>query len=370
MSGIAGGYRLLGAYNNTAPYVPDLVLPNETSVLDLYHRHKNIMFTIEHLVAQHITLEDRTHFQHVTNTSMATLLDYMHSTSTVLSLNGHGGAAVLRFLTADRYIHDVIGNKLGLHVFRCVLARRVTDHRRIDQGANTHPDYHRFQTDGYLMKDFSTMNNQELTNVLTMVSGYGPLDLPELVWTLREVVGNANDNNLDLHIDTFCPTWKIWLYAENITMDHGPLTYVKGSHLPNVEKLSFLYRASTDPSKEGASSYGSFRMGRYGSHRTPVEINAASLNSKGNTNRADREGVWQCEGCVADERDYGFLARVGLVGEKMTLVVADVSGLHARGLSVNGKVRRTFILHGHGNDGGLPRVNPFTYYNGISGLHD
>jgi len=54
----------------------------------------------------------------------------------------------------------------------------------------------------------------------------------------------------------------------------------------------------------------------------------------------------------------------------MTLVVADVSGLHARGLSVNGKVRRTFILHGHGNDGGLPRVNPFTYYNGISGLHD
>ena len=53
----------------------------------------------------------------------------------------------------------------------------------------------------------------------------------------------------------------------------------------------------------------------------------------------------------------------------MTLVVADVSGLHCRGLSMDGQIRRTFILHGHGNDGGLPRVNPFTYVEGVSGLH-
>lgn len=54
-------------------------------------------------------------------------------------------------------------------------------------------------------------------------------------------------------------------------------------------------------------------------------------------------------------------ARVGVHAGKLSVVIADVSGLHARGLSLPGTVRRTFILHGHGNDGGLPRKNPFTY---------
>ena len=78
---------------------------------------------------------------------------------------------------------------------------------------------------------------------------------------------------------------------------------------------------------------------------------------------ADASGVWRCHGCVDDETSYGMPARRGLVGPAMSLVVADISGLHARGLSARGVVRRTFILDGHKNDGGLQRVNPFTYFN-------
>ena len=78
---------------------------------------------------------------------------------------------------------------------------------------------------------------------------------------------------------------------------------------------------------------------------------------------ADASGVWRCHGCVDDETSYGMPARRGLVGPAMSLVVADISGLHARGLSARGMVRRTFILDGHKNDGGLQRVNPFTYFN-------
>jgi glutaredoxin len=376
--GLAGGYRILGAYNQSSPYVPTLSLPTDTTATDMLLRHNAIMKTIEKLVLVHINIQDRFNFLQVTNTSLDTLLQYMHASSTTLNLHGHGGACVLRFLTADRYIHDLKGNRLGLHVFRCLLARRVTDQRRIDQGAAKHPDFQQFQKQGYLMKDYSQMNNNDLMKVLRMVSGYGDLDIPDLVWTLREVIGNKHDNNLDLHVDTFAPTWKIWLYAEDITLKHGPLTYVQGSHMPNVEKLSFLYRASIDPTETGASSYGSFRMGRYGMvHSTLLEKNASIFTDKKNRTHwnettgfvPDSEGVWQCDHCVADERTYGFRPRIGIVGSKMTLVVADVSGLHCRGLSMDGQIRRTFILHGHGNDGGLPRVNPFTYVEGVSGLH-
>ena len=47
----------------------------------------------------------------------------------------------------------------------------------------------------------------------------------------------------------------------------------------------------------------------------------------------------------------GMAPRRQLVGPKLSLVIADVSGLHARGLSVPGTVRRTFILAGDDNDG-------------------
>ena len=48
--------------------------------------------------------------------------------------------------------------------------------------------------------------------------------------------------------------------------------------------------------------------------------------------------------------------RKALVGPKLSLVIADVSGLHARGLSAPGTVRKTFILAGDDNDGACGNV--------------
>ena len=59
--------------------------------------------------------------------------------------------------------------------------------------------------------------------------------------------------------------------------------------------------------------------------------------------------------------------RKALVGPKLSLVVADVSGLHARGLSVPGTVRRTFILAGDDNDGACGVVYTLHLRLGISG---
>jgi hypothetical protein len=79
---------------------------------------------------------------------------------------------------------------------------------------------------------------------------------------------------------------------------------------------------------------------------------------------ADADGVWRCWTCIdEDERDFAMPARRAVVGPKLSLVVVDVSGMHARGLAVPGMLRRTFVLTGGG--GGavsrLPHINPFTY---------
>ena len=77
---------------------------------------------------------------------------------------------------------------------------------------------------------------------------------------------------------------------------------------------------------------------------------------------ADKDGVWRCGNCLEeDERSFGMASRQALTAPKLSLVIADVSGLHARGLSVPGTVRKTFILAGDDNDGGIKRSNPFVY---------
>ena len=361
-----GDYLLLGAFNISARYVPparDDDTPRTAALAE-----------IDRLMGLHVTAEDRRLLERVTGAPFAELLAVLRE--------GDGPAA-RRFLSADRFVHDPAANCKGLHLLRSLLARRITDARRRALGLDAHPDFAAFARDGYVIKDFSTMDEAAVQSLLKMVSGYADADLPELTWKLRSTVGNPDDNNLDLHVDTFAPSWKVWLYAQDIRAEHGPLTYVTGSHRPSEDKLKFLFRASCDPPLDGAAGYGSFRMGMYGSNRTRSEEEASVLSrrktvvldssgcSDGNCTAetklapfvADASGVWRCHGCVDDETSYGMPARRGLVGAALSLVVADISGLHARGLSARGVVRRTFVLDGHQNDGGLQRVNPFTYFN-------
>ena len=361
---IAGNFKILGAYNRSAPYIPKLSTTRldgtEELLSEMKIRYDKKLDIIASLVGLHLSgEEDQAMFLRVTNHTIEHLLEYMEQSRADIGVLSHAGAGCFRFLSSDRFIHDKQGNVLGLHVLRSMLARKVTDARRVRRGASAHPDYEKFNRDGFIMRDMSTMSNEQVLDLLRMVSGYRDDDLPHLVWELRESVGKNVDNNLDLHVDTVAPTWKIWLYAEDIGDEHGPLTYVAGSHAPLVGKLQWLYRASIDPISIGAGSYGSFRMGQYGA--LEEELLRVEVDAGGVPFVRDEEGVWRCRGCVDDERTFGMLPRRGLVGGKLTLVVADTSGLHARGLSEEGKVRRTFILHGHGTDGGLPRVNPFEY---------
>lgn len=362
-----GGYLLLGAYNMSARYQSKSRGHGEDTLRLVKLHHQQAIRTVVRLVDTYIGPGDRSLIERVAGRSG-------HSFSDLMDEIQAGGDLASRFLSADRFVHHNVANERGLHLLRSVLASKITDARRRKLGMHKHPDYATFMRDGYLVKDYASMTggDDEVVALLRMVSGYNRKDIPDLVWRLRTVVGNDDDNNLNLHVDSVLPSWKVWLYAQEIRHEHGPLHYVVGSHAPSESKLRFLYRASNDPPDIGAGSYGSFRVGMYGQNRTADERRASIASRRPSTwannnsgqlapYQADENGVWRCHGCVSDERDYGMRARTAVTGEALSLVIADVSGLHGRGLSKAGTLRRTFVIEGHHNDGGLRRVNPFKY---------
>ena len=155
----------------------------------------------------------------------------------------------------------------------------------------------------------------------------GSFDAEPLVFiqTIFTQVGEGPaDPQTSMHIDTFHPTMKAWLFLEDVAEEDGPFTYVPGSHLRSLRRDAWERRLSiraSDPKtrKKG----GAFRI-------TKPEM--AALRS-------------------AKPKRFAVTAN--------TLVVADTYGFHARRPSVRPSVRLEIWAYSRGN--------PFTPWAG-SGL--
>lgn len=114
--------------------------------------------------------------------------------------------------------------------------------------------------------------------------------------------GMAGDPQTRLHMDTFHPTMKAWLFLEDVPGDQGPFTYVPGSHRPTQRRLAWHKRrsvqAATAPTKGGAFRVADAELPRL--HLPQRNVFAVPGN---------------------------------------TLVVGDTFGLHARGLSLRPSTR-------------------------------
>jgi hypothetical protein len=109
------------------------------------------------------------------------------------------------------------------------------------------------------------------------------------------------DPETQLHVDTFFNTHKVWLYLDEVHVEHGPLTYVPRSHRLSAVRL--------------ARDYSESRGGRAGSRRIPeVEVERRGLSRRQMTVRAN------------------------------TLVVANTHGYHCRAQGRPGQVRRALHM--------------------------
>lgn len=52
------------------------------------------------------------------------------------------------------------------------------------------------------------------------------------------------DPETELHSDIFFNTHKAWLYLEDVELEHGPLVFVKLSHIPTIAQIRHIFRES------------------------------------------------------------------------------------------------------------------------------
>mmetsp|Transcript_8382 Transcript_8382/g.13102 ORF Transcript_8382/g.13102 Transcript_8382/m.13102 type:complete len:477 (-) Transcript_8382:332-1762(-) len=272
---------------------------------------KQIYQTIANLIGKHMHETDRKIHKEITGYEVEELTKELLTQS----------AEFLRkVLSHERYIPHPTLNIKGLHLLRCVLAERVADARRREKGYHKHPDYETFMRDGILVKNFTQLGEQDIKDIMTMVSGMEYSELPPLRWVDRPVKHMADDAQYEMHVDTFHAAYKIWIYQNATTAEMGPLNFVRGSHRNSPGKLAWLYRVTVPPAKHVL--------------REP----SIRLNE--------------------DETKLGFKPREIMTTPPMTFVIADTSGFHARGYAEPGTIRNAMRIEGP-YDGGLPRKNPF-----------
>eukprot|EP00038_Savillea_parva_P005681 m.159559 g.159559 ORF g.159559 m.159559 type:complete len:580 (-) comp11810_c0_seq1:70-1809(-) len=276
-------------------------------------------------VAAYVTADDQALIAKVAGHPFATLL------SATLEL---GSCDLAQLLSPARFVPHPL-NTQGLHLLRCVLAERMAEQRAIARGYHTHPDYPTWRQDGLIVKNWDTMTDDDLHALLQMVSGEETLAIPQppYEWVPRHVpVETTRDPQNDMHVDTFAQIVKVWIFQQGVTMEQGPLHYFKGSNRNDEGKLRWMYRYGLPPATE-AMIEPSFRL-------------------------------LGCLDAVDAAPDYiarALLERVPLLPlaeANATLVIADTSGLHNRGMGVPGHTRRSLRLAGD-TDGGLKRLDPF-----------
>ena len=124
-----------------------------------------------------------------------------------------------------------------------------------------------------------------------------------------------NDEQKDLHMDTFFPALKFWYFPEDVGVDQGPLKYAKRSTNMSFELLDWLYRQTNDvvkgiwdTARRRGHPEGSFRV-------TNEELDTMGLKAKSVSVRGN------------------------------TLVIGNVNGFHGRSdVASRGYVRRS--VHG------------------------
>lgn len=133
---------------------------------------------------------------------------------------------------------------------------------------------------------------------------------------------SRRDPQTTMHMDTFHPTMKAWLFLQKVEMADGPFNYVPGSHNRSRRREVWERAKSVEASDpEVQRKGGAFRVGK------------PDLKRMG----------------------YGKTARLAAPGN--TFVIADTSGFHARGRSERPSTRIEIWAYS--------RRNPFIPWTGL-----
>jgi hypothetical protein len=232
-----------------------------------------------------------------------------------------------RFFSGEKFLNWPELNRRGLHVFRTLLGTRLVEESIRRHGLWDTPESREFRKNGLLVRtDF--LREEDLER-LRSKRRMPPSVRAKLAWLVDCCIGSdtfrgkvwmeefeyvPNDIQLDLHLDTFHPTVKIWYYPSDVSADLGPLHIVAGSHALTPAKLQWAYECSLIAADPGHPEYASRVAGSF-------RVNAGS-NARSELER------------------LGLEPEQPMIGRANTLFLVDTSALHRRGLIREGLVRK------------------------------
>lgn len=222
--------------------------------------------------------------------------------------------------STERLIFDRDLNKKGLQILRCVLSQRLNEVR---QNLRAHKydvqAMEEFRRDGCLIRHdvFSEKDvvgetikiNDRFVSLVQMTLGDDTIPEFQLM-TVQKMPATRDyyDVQTESHFDTFHPTCKVWVYLNEITPDHAPLHFAKGTHQITENRLRFMYELSCKLDKIEAGDFRDFK--------------------------------------------HQFDEPQPILGPRFTTIFVDVSAFHKRGIGKPGNFRISAR-------GDIARKNPF-----------
>jgi hypothetical protein len=229
----------------------------------------------------------------------------------IKKINSLSQMQVYKIASNLRWI-DTSLNKNGLHVLRAILADKIYEEKiknRTDIPYN-------FLKYGFIRIAFN--KKKDFIKILKQISPNRKIQ-KNIQWRKSEVKYLRKDEQRNLHYDSFHNTFKVWVYPKNLTLNHGPLEIIPGSHINSKLKLRWLYYISN--TKLGIKE-PSFRLSKR----------------------------WQSK--------FGKVKPIFPLKNKKTIIIVNTYVFHRRGLVKKNLTRLTYRLAGN-NDGGIKRINPF-----------
>jgi len=262
----------------------------------------------------------------------------------------------------NKFISNPSMNKKGQHIFRSLYSELCMDNKRKQLGLDKHPNYEEFMKNGYLAienilseEEFNnisqrvkniiksrgsnkdndgriyystniTIKNSRISGILAMCSG--SKSVPSSYRINHIVHDNRFDEQHNLHIDTCFPSFKAWIYIDDVTEDEGPFHFVKGSTVKTKERLEYDYQCSLISENRSHPEYFDINSGNPGSFRV-------HRNSE--------------EGKLEKLKKMGLEKEIPMTFPKNTLVVANVNGFHKRGVCKKDHSRLSLEISVRGN---------------------
>jgi hypothetical protein len=267
-----------------------------------------------------------------------------------------------KIYSEEKIINNYDMNKKGLHIYRIILAKRIEEYRRRKYSfQNEYTDT--WENDGIIIipdflehTEYSSIknladqkikdsekfyldlsSNKKFQEIVSMAAA-APSNISSLGSERIEFdVIDTEEEQYNLHSDTFQPCVKVFYYINEIKEDEGPFCFVKGStKVDNPKLLKWLYDASCISLDDSSDLLYEI---------LPAKLGVSSVDTWGkneSTTFSPRLGRNVGDDILNQRLNNMDLPIIQpIIGKGNTLVIANTSGFHRRGRAKQGVIRTT-----------------------------